>query len=195
LSTFQRIAIFTAITIIPQPIIIASTNDIISGTDSLTGKARGMTERHSLELKPIGIIHSPYKNTRDVPRHGHESEDISQVELFQEFEEGLQDIEEFSHIVVIFWFHKYQGYQLVVKTPWDDSPHGLFTTRSPQRPSPLGLTVVELVAREKNMLTVKGLDAVDGTPLLDIKPYIPAIDERRPVKLGWLEGKLPKKRG
>jgi formylmethanofuran dehydrogenase subunit E len=79
---------------------------------------------------------------------------------------------------------------LQVKTPWDAKPHGLFTTRSPHRPCPLGLSVVELVAREKNILKVKGLDAIDGTPLLDIKPYVSTIDERNNVKAGWFEGKL-----
>jgi formylmethanofuran dehydrogenase subunit E len=149
-----------------------------------------MKERPSLELKPIGIIHSPYKDRGGAPHQGYKSEEISQIEIFKEFEEGLQDIEGFSHIIVIYWFHKSQGYHLLVKTPWDDIPHGLFTTRSPNRPCPLGLTVVELVAREKNILKVKGLDAIDGTPLLDIKPYIPEVDQRSPVKAGWLEGKL-----
>jgi len=153
-----------------------------------------MEERHSLELKPIGIIHSPYKNAKAAPYQGYKTEEISQIEVFKEFEEGLKDIEGFSHIIVIYWFHKSQGYHLLVKTPWDDNLHGLFTTRSPHRPCPLGLTVVELVAREKNILKVKGLDAIDGTPLLDIKPYIPSIDERAFVKLGWLEGKLGKGR-
>jgi tRNA-Thr(GGU) m(6)t(6)A37 methyltransferase TsaA len=153
-----------------------------------------MRKRHSLELKPIGIIHSPYKNTGAAPYQGCKSEEISQIEVFKEFEEGLKDIEGFSHIIVIYWFHKSQGYHLLVKTPWDDSLHGLFTTRSPHRPCPLGLTVVELVAREKNILKVKGLDAIDGTPLLDIKPYIPGVDERSVGKLGWLEGKLGKER-
>ena len=150
--------------------------------------------KHSLELKPIGMIHSAYKNTRAAPHQGYRSEEISHIEVFKEFEEGLKDIEDFSHIIVIYWFHKYQGYHLLVKTPWDDSMHGLFTTRSPHRPCPLGLTVVELVAREKNILKVKGLDAIDGTPLLDIKPYIPEVDERSIVKFGWLEGKLRKER-
>jgi formylmethanofuran dehydrogenase subunit E len=138
-----------------------------------------MRKRHSLELKPIGIIHSPYKNTGKAPYQGYKSEEIAQIEVFKEFEEGLKDIEGFSHIIVIYWFHKSQGYHLLVKTPWDDSLHGLFT-----------LTVVELVAREKNILKVKGLDAIDGTPLLDIKPHVPSIDERSVVKPGWLEGKL-----
>ena len=153
-----------------------------------------MRKSHSVELKPIGIIHSPYKNTGEAPYQGHKSEEIFQIEVFKEFEEGLKDIEGFSHIIVIYWFHKSQGYHLLVKTPWDDSVHGLFTTRSPHRPCPLGLTVAELVAREKNILKVKGLDAIDGTPLLDIKPYVPPIDERLVVKPGWLEGKLGKER-
>jgi formylmethanofuran dehydrogenase subunit E len=153
-----------------------------------------MRKRHSLELKPIGIIHSPYKNRGEAPYQGYKSEEISQIEVFKEFEEGLKDIEGFSHIIVIYWFHKSQGYHLLVKTPWDDSLHGLFTTRSPHRPCPLGLTVVELVAKEKNILEVKWLDAIDGTPLLDIKPYIPGVDEKSVVKLGWLEGKLGKER-
>jgi tRNA-Thr(GGU) m(6)t(6)A37 methyltransferase TsaA len=153
-----------------------------------------MEKRYNLELKPIGIIHSPYKNREKAPYQGHKSEEISQIEVFEEFEEGLKDIEGFSHIIVIYWFHESQGYHLLVKTPWDDSLHGLFTTRSPHRPCPLGLTVAELVVREKNILRVKGLDAIDGTPLLDIKPYVSSIDERSDVKPGWFEGKLGKER-
>jgi len=149
-----------------------------------------MEERRSLELKPVGIIHSPYRNTGEVPNQGHDSEDISEIEVFEEFAEGLQDMEGFSHIVVIFWFHKSQRYELLVKPPGEDSLHGVFSTRSPHRPCPLGLTVVELVARERNVLKVKGLDAIDGTPLLDIKPYIPLKHEKRPIEVGWLEGKL-----
>jgi len=149
-----------------------------------------MEDRYSLELKPIGVIHSPFKNTGKAPYQGYKSEEISQIEVFKEFEEGLKDIEGFSYIIVIYWFHKSQGYHLLVKTPWDDSLHGLFTTRSQRRPCPLGLTVAELVVREKNILKVKGLDAIDGTPLLDIKPCIPSTDERLGVKLGWFEGKL-----
>ena len=151
-----------------------------------------MRRKLSLELKPVGIIHSPYKNRGIPPYQGYKSAEISQIEVFQEFEEGLKDIEGFSHIVVIYWFHKSQGYHLLVKTPWDDIVHGLFSTRSPHRPCPLGLTVAELVARDRNILKVKGLDALDGTPLLDIKPYIPEVAERSVVKPGWLEGKLGK---
>src|SRR4030042_6714579 len=109
-----------------------------------------MTRKQNLELKPIGVIHSPYKNTDKAPYQGHKSDEISRIEVFKEFEEGLQDIEGFSHIIVIYWFHKSKGFHLLVKTPWDDIPHGLFTTRSPHRPCPLGLTVVQLVARAEN---------------------------------------------
>lgn len=151
-----------------------------------------MEEKHSLELRPIGVIHSPYRSREETPYQGCERDEICQIELFKEFEEGLKDIEGFSHIILIYWFHKSQGYHLLVKTPWDTKLHGLFTTRSPNRPCPLGLCVVELVAREKNILKVRGLDAIDGTPLLDIKPYIPAIDEKVRVEIGWLKGKLKK---
>jgi tRNA-Thr(GGU) m(6)t(6)A37 methyltransferase TsaA len=153
-----------------------------------------MRRKSSLELEPIGVVHSTYKERIQAPYQGYRTREISRIEVFKEFEEGLKDIEGFSHIIVIFWFHKSQGYHLLVRTPWDEVLHGLFATRSPKRPCPLGLTVVELVSRKDNTLEVKGLDAIDGTPLLDIKPYIPAIDERAVVKLGWLKGKLGKER-
>jgi formylmethanofuran dehydrogenase subunit E len=152
-----------------------------------------MEEHYSLELKPIGIIHTPY-HTGQAPYQGSGWEEICQVELFKQFEEGLKDIEGFSHIVLIYWFHKSHGYSLTVRTPWDTTPHGIFTTRSPNRPCPLGLCLVELIAREKNILKVKGLDAIDGTPLLDIKPYVPSIDEKTDIKVGWLEEKLKMRR-
>jgi len=149
-----------------------------------------MEEQPVLELKPIGIIHSSYKGRGKAPCQGCGHEEICQVEVFPEFEEGLRDIEGFSHIILIYWLQKSRGYHLLVKTPWDVVPHGLFTTRSPNRPCPLGLSVGELVAREKNILKVKGLDALDGTPLLDIKPYVPQIDEKANIRVGWFEGKV-----
>lgn len=140
-------------------------------------------------MKPIGVIHSPY-HAGQVPYQGCGREEIGEVEVFEQFAEGLKDIEGFSHIVLIYWFHKSRGYSLMVRTPWDTKPHGLFTTRSPNRPCPLGLSVVRLVARKGNILKVKDLDAIDGTPLLDIKPYVPTVDEKSDIKVGWLEGKL-----
>jgi len=148
-----------------------------------------MEEQGVLKLKPIGVIHSPY-HAGQVPYQGCGREEIGEVEVFEQFAEGLKDIEGFSHIVLIYWFHKSRGYSLMVRTPWDTTPHGLFTTRSPNRPCPLGLSVVRLVARKGNILKVKDLDAIDGTPLLDIKPYVPTVDEKSDIKIGWLEGKL-----
>jgi len=148
-----------------------------------------MEEQGILKLKPIGVIHSPY-HAGQVPYQGCGREEIGEVEVFEQFAEGLKDIEGFSHIVLIYWFHKSRGYSLMVRTPWDTTPHGLFTTRSPNRPCPLGLSVVRLVARKGNILKVKGLDAIDGTPLLDIKPYVPTVEEKSDIKVGWLEGKL-----
>lgn len=153
-----------------------------------------MEEQPVLGLKPIGIIHSLYKGRGEAPYQGCGHEEICQVELFPEFEEGLRDIEGFSHIILICWLHKSRGYHLLVKTPWDIVAHGLFTTRSPNRPCPLGLFVVKLVAREKNILKVKGLDALDGTPLLDIKPYVPQIDGKANIRVGWFEGKVKSRR-
>jgi len=148
-----------------------------------------MEEQGVLKLKPIGVIHSPY-HAGQVPYQGCGREEIGEVEVFEQFAEGLKDIEGFSHIVLIYWFHKSRGYSLMVRTPWDTTPHGLFTTRSPNRPCPLGLSVVRLVAKKGNTLKVKDLDAIDGTPLLDIKPYVPTVDEKSDIKVGWLEGKL-----
>jgi formylmethanofuran dehydrogenase subunit E len=153
-----------------------------------------MRNKPALKLKPIGMIHSPYREIVKAPYQGYKSKKISHIEVFQEFEEGLKDIEGFSHIIVILWLHKSQGYDLLVRTPWDEVLHGLFATRSPNRPCPLGLTVAELISRKANTLEVRGLDAIDGTPLLDIKPYIPAIDERSAIELGWLKDKLGKER-
>lgn len=145
---------------------------------NLRGGIAVMGQSQVLVLTPIGIIHSPYKTVSEAPRQGRGRDETCQVEVFAEFEEGLRDIEMFSHLVLIYWFHRSAGYSLSVTPSWDMKPHGLFTTRSPRRPSPLGLCVVELLARERNVLKVRGLDAIDGTPLLDIKPHLPPIDER-----------------
>jgi len=152
-----------------------------------------MEEQGILRLKPIGVIHSPY-HAGQAPYQGCGREEICHVEVFDQFAEGLRDIERFSHIIVIYWFHKSTGYSLTVIPSWDTKPHGLFTTRSPNRPCPLGLCVVRLVAREKNILKVKDLDAIDGTPLLDIKPYVPTVDETS-AKLAGLKISEAKNRG
>ena len=132
----------------------------------------------------IGVIHSPYKSTGDAPFQG--TTDIAEIELFKDYTMGLQDIEGFSHVHVFYWLHQSRGYELLVKTPWDIRKHGLFTTRSPHRPTPLGYAVVELVKRKGNILYVKGLDAIEGTPVVDIKPYIKDLDAKPAATAGWL---------
>ena len=153
------------------------------------------------KLKPIGIIRTPYKKDGEAPHQAYKSEDIGEIEIFKEYEEGLKDIEGFSHLIILYLFHKsvkrsvkkghfLNSFGLLVKPYLDDTPRGLFTTRSPNRPNPIGLTVVELLERKENILKVRHVDMLDGTPLLDIKPYIPKFDQKNNVKIGWLEGKV-----
>jgi tRNA-Thr(GGU) m(6)t(6)A37 methyltransferase TsaA len=137
------------------------------------------------KLEVIGIIHSPYKTTDDVPRKCRK--EISEIEIHKDYEQGLKDIEGFSHIHVFYWLHKSKGYSLMVNTPWDDTPHGLFTTRSPRRPNPIGYTTVELIEQNNNILRVKGLDAIDNTPVIDIKPYVKKMDAKNNAISGWIE--------
>ncbi len=138
-----------------------------------------------MQLKSIGIIHSPYKERKKCPPQGRE--EICWIEVFEEYKGGLKDIDGFSHLLLFYWLHCSKNYSLLVKTPWDSEPHGVFATRSPNRPNALGLSVVELIEREENKLKVKGLDALEGTPLLDIKPYLPPIDSKTKVRIGWVE--------
>ena len=139
----------------------------------------------SVDLKVIGVVHSPYKTPKDVPRRC--KKEISEIEIYKEYRQGLKDIEGFTHIHIYYWLHKSKGYSLHVNTPWDDIPHGLFTTRSPHRPNPIGHTTVELVEQKDNILMVKGLDAIDGTPVLDIKPYVKKFDIKTHAVSGCLE--------
>ena len=141
-----------------------------------------------MKLKPIGIVHSPYKTRAEAPPQG--KSDILEIEIFKEYEEGLKDIETFSHLHVIYWMHKSKDYSLLITTPWDTKLHGLFATRTPNRPNPLGHSVVELIERKGNILKVGGLDAIEGTPVIDIKPYVPRIDVKPEANSGWLGDKL-----
>jgi tRNA-Thr(GGU) m(6)t(6)A37 methyltransferase TsaA len=136
--------------------------------------------------KQIGFVSSPYTNTKDIPRGfgvKHEAEGILNVR--PEFELGLTDIEGFSHLIVLWEFDRSQGFELLGTPPIDNRPHGVFATRSPRRPNPIGLTVVELLRREGVELHVRGVDMLDGTPILDIKPYLSSIPAER-LQRGWL---------
>jgi formylmethanofuran dehydrogenase subunit E len=143
----------------------------------------------NIQLKPIGIIHSPYKTKAQAPYQGCNSEEISEIELYDEFVEGATDLDSFSHLLVLYAFHQSEGYSLMVRTPYEEKLHGVFATRSPYRPNPIAVCVVRLISKEGKYLKVQGLDAVDGTPLLDIKPYIYDTDDTRDANMGWLEGK------
>jgi len=137
-------------------------------------------------MQPIGYVRSPYKNTKDIPKGlGAQHQAEGSLELRADLEAGLTDIEGFSHLFVIWAFDRSEGFDLLASPPSDNRPHGVFTTRSPRRPNPIGLTVVELLSREGAALRVRGVDMLDGTPILDIKPYLSGIPAER-VRRGWL---------
>lgn len=141
---------------------------------------------HMLSMQPIGYVRSPYTHTQEIPKGlgaKHEVEGI--LEIRAELEPGLTDIEGFSHLFVIWAFDRSEGYSLVGTPPNDDRPHGVFATRSPRRPNPIGLTVVELLRREGPNLRVRGIDMLEGTPILDIKPYLSSVPQER-LRRGWL---------
>jgi len=141
-------------------------------------------------LRPIGIIHSPFTSPRDTPIQAAFSEAEGTLEVYPEYVDGLQDIEGFSHLTLLYWFHRSADYQLVIEPFLDGVARGLFAIRYPARPNPIGLSTVELLAREGGVLRVRGLDVLDGTPLLDIKPFVPGFDHREGARVGWLTGKL-----
>jgi len=136
--------------------------------------------------EPIGHIRSPYRNTQQVPKGlgaQHEAEGI--LDVLPQYEVGLTDIEGFSHLIVIWVFDRAGGFELLGTPPSDNRPHGVFATRSPRRPNPIGLTVVELIRREGSRLHVRGVDMLDGTPILDLKPYLSNIPAEK-LRRGWL---------
>jgi len=143
-------------------------------------------------MRPIGVIHSPFFEKDETPIQASRSHAVGSVDVYPEFMDGLQDIDGFSHIILLYVFHRSSGFSLRVKPFLDDREHGLFATRYPYRPNPLGLSVVRLVKRQSNILTVEGVDVLDGTPLLDIKPYVQDFDARTEVRTGWYETRSKK---
>ncbi len=138
-------------------------------------------------FRPVGYVHSPFKETSSIPRGlGAKHEEEGELEILRAFETGLADIEGFSHLYVLWAFDRADGYDLIAHPPTDEKrPHGVFSTRSPRRPNPIALTVVELLSRNANSLHVRGVDMLDGTPILDIKPYLSSIPEEK-LRRGWL---------
>jgi tRNA-Thr(GGU) m(6)t(6)A37 methyltransferase TsaA len=136
--------------------------------------------------QPIGHIKSPYHETRQIPKGpGAKHDAEGTLEILPQFAAGLADIEGFSHLFVLWVFDRSEGFELLGTPPIDDRPHGVFATRSPRRPNPIGLTVVQLLGREDNVLRVRGLDMLDGTPILDLKPYLSSIPPEA-IRRGWL---------
>ena len=138
-----------------------------------------------INLTSIGIIHSPFTDPSQAPIQSSRSTAIGSIEVFQEFAEGLRDLDEFSHIFLLYLIKCPEGYNLQVKPFLDDQEHDIFATRYPCRPNPIGLSIVHLLHMEGNRIDIEGIDMLDGTPLLDIKPYVTDFDNRENVQIGW----------
>jgi len=145
------------------------------------------TDLPEIRMRPIGVVRSPYQRREDVPRGlGARHLAEGRIEIRPELAEGLRDIEGFSHLFVLWVFDRSEAYQLLGRNPTDGKEHGVFATRSPRRPNPIGLTVIELLGREGSVLRVRGVDMLDGTPVLDLKPYLSGVDPEK-LRRGWLD--------
>lgn len=141
-----------------------------------------------IEYHPIGIIHSPFTELSGMPIQPAGAAGVEgTVEVFSKYKDGLKDLEGFSHIIMLYHFHQSKGFKLHVVPFMDSTPRGVFATRAPKRPNPIGLSVMKLQKIQDNILYVENMDILDGTPLLDIKPYVPDFDEQTDVRAGWLE--------
>ncbi len=148
---------------------------------------------------PIGVIHSPFKTTAGTPIQPAGAEGVAgEVALFPEYREGVKDLSGFSHLILIYHFHLSKPLSSLLVRPYmDAAAHGVFATRAPSRPNSIGISIVRLVGIDGNILHIRDVDIVDGTPLLDMKPYVPAFDIRKVERFGWLERnvhKLPRAR-
>ena len=146
-----------------------------------------MSPETVVEMRPIGLVRSPYRDKSEIPKGpGAEHRAEGVLEVRPELEAGLQDIEGFSHLFVLWVFDRSLGYELVSTVPLDaEAPHGVFASRSPRRPNPIGLSVVELLGRDGPRLLVRGVDMLDGTPILDIKPYLSSVPAEK-LRRGWV---------
>jgi tRNA-Thr(GGU) m(6)t(6)A37 methyltransferase TsaA len=145
-------------------------------------------EEFKIEFTPIGIIHSPFTEPEGMPIQPAGASGVrGTVEVFEDFRAGLKDLEGFSHIILLYHFHRSQGFNLHVVPFMDTEPRGLFATRAPKRPNPIGLSVVQLDRIQDGVLYIQNVDILDGTPLLDIKPYVPEFDTQDEIQTGWLE--------
>ena len=139
-------------------------------------------------ITPIGIIHTPFDDLEGMPIQPSGAAQVQgTIVMDKEYEQGLNDLEGFSHIILLYHFHRSKGYKLMVKPFLDDHKRGLFSTRAPRRPNPIGLSIVRLMKRDGNKLYIEGIDVLNGTPLIDIKPYVPGFDTKEVTSIGWLE--------
>lgn len=144
-----------------------------------------------IRFNEIGKIYTPFTDLKNMPIQPMGARGtLGEVRVKEEYEEGLLDIEGFSHIILIYNFNKSFDFKLSVKPFLDDKEHGLFATRAPRRPNAIGLSVVKLLSKEKNVLKIENIDVLNETPLLDIKPYVPAFNAEEDIRIGWLEGKV-----
>lgn len=144
----------------------------------------------NITYKSIGIIHSPFVNIEGMPVQSAGAKDIKgTIEINEEFSGGLAGVDGFSHIILIYSFHKSKGFDLKVKPFLSEEKHGVFSTRAPKRPNAIGISVVKLLSLKNNILEIENVDILDGTPLLDIKPYVPEFDIHKVERSGWLENK------
>jgi tRNA-Thr(GGU) m(6)t(6)A37 methyltransferase TsaA len=145
-------------------------------------------KRDTFEFVPIGILKTPYESKSGIPIQGiFDPASDGKAEIFEEYEEGLTDIEGFSHLIIIYVFHLSEGYDLVCKPYMEEKLHGVFSVRAPKRPNPIGFSVVKLKKRKGRILYLSELDMLDNTPILDIKPFVPKFDHRTGVRVGWME--------
>ena len=142
----------------------------------------------SIVLEPIGVIHSPFTEAKSMPiQPVSQNSAAGRIEVFPEYAAGLEDVEGFSHLLLLYHFHRARACSLSVTPFLDTEPRGLFATRAPNRPNPIGLSLVRLVRIEGSRLHVENIDVLDGTPLLDIKPHVPDFDCVSGARIGWLE--------
>ena len=145
----------------------------------------------TISYHPVGVVHSSFKEPEGTPIQPKAARGVEGVvELRPKFTAGLKDLDGFSHIILVYHMHLSESYRLEVKPFLDNKLRGLFSTRAPKRPNPIGISVVKLQRIDGNTLHVTDLDILDGTPLLDIKPYVPPFDEPEEIRIGWLEGKV-----
>lgn len=145
----------------------------------------------NFSVTPIGYLETPFETVAHMPiQPSVIASSQGKAVLYDEFATGLKDLDGFSHIILLFLLHKIEGYQLEVVPFMDDVPHGVFATRSPKRPNRIGMSIVRLEHIEDNIIYFKGVDMLNGSPLLDIKPYYSYFDNRQNVRNGWLEGKV-----